>query len=742
MELLEGTVRRITFRNNENFYSVFRLDLAGSRFPATVVGFFPALKEGEQLRLEGEWITHPTFGRQFKTEKSEVILPTTENGLIRYLGSGLLKGIKQKRAEAMVQQFGQDILRVIRETPEALTAIRGIDKKMALRIRDELVSHKEIENFMVYLQGFEISPHLAMRIYKHYQNQGTGDMVNLIRSNPYRLADEVFGIGFRTADDIGQKLGISAEDPQRLKAGVRYVLSEQTNDGHCYVPKSLILEQASNFLQAKPELLEHALLELLHSGDCIGEVAPSGEERVYLAPFFYAESRAAQRLQWLIASGGSQQTLTGEEAWQEQYRLHIAPLEVNLGIHFAKEQIQALQQALMNNVTVITGGPGTGKTTIVRALTLLYQRQQAKILLAAPTGRAAKRLSEVTGREAKTIHRLLEYSFVAGVGVDFARNEDNPLSCDLLIVDESSMIDILLFYHLLKALPPGCRLILIGDQDQLPSVGPGNVLKDLIESQCLPVVRLKTVFRQAEQSLIVTNAHRIHGGEMPQYGQPDGDFFFMEKDDGEEVLQLVCDLAAQRLPSFLQVDPWDGIQVLTPMKRGSVGVDQLNHSLQQRLNPAAANKPELMRAGVAYRLGDKVMQIRNNYDKGVFNGDIGRVVEVDREVSSLTVEYIDGEGSHFVAYEDNELDELVQSYAITVHKSQGSEYPAVIIPLLTQHAIMLQRNLLYTAVTRGKKLVVIVGSKKALRLAIQRNDVTVRFTALAERLRGGTHPLA
>ena len=742
MIAIEGTVRRITFRNEDNFYSVFRLEVPESRFPVTVVGSFAALKEGEQLRLEGDWIHHPTFGRQFKAEKSEVLLPTTESGLIRYLGSGLLKGIKKKRAEAMVHHFGKDVLRVIREDPKALTVIRGIDEKLAYRIRDNLLTHKEIENFMIYLQGFDISPHLAIRIYKHYSNQGQSDLVHLIRSNPYRLADEVFGIGFRTADEIGQKLGIPSEDPQRLKAGLRHVLSEQTNEGHCYVPQDMLLELASNALLADPENIQKALNDLLTNGECMAEPTINGQISVYLMPFYYAESRAAQRLLWLVNSGGSQQTLMAKETWQQQYREDIAPLEAKLGLRFAEEQIFALQQALNHQVTIITGGPGTGKTTIVRALTMLYNQRQAKILLAAPTGRAAKRLNEVTGREAKTIHRLLEYSFVAGVGVDFARNEDNPLSCDVLILDESSMMDILLFYHVLKAIPLGCRLILIGDQDQLPSVGAGNVLKDLIDSGKIPVVTLKTVFRQAEQSLIVTNAHRIRSGEMPQYGQPDADFFFMEKEDPEEVLQLVCDLATKRLPAFLKVDAYEGIQVLTPMRRGSIGVDQLNHSLQERLNPANSGKPELQRAGVSYRLGDKVMQIRNNYDKGVFNGDIGRIVEVDREALLLVVEYADGEGNHLIPYEDHELDELTQSYAITVHKSQGSEYPAVIIPLLTQHAILLQRNLLYTAVTRGKKLVVIVGSKRALHLAIQRNEVAIRYTALAQRLRGESHALS
>lgn len=731
METLEGTVRRITFRNEENFYSVFRLEVANNRYPQTVVGYFPALKEGEQLKLEGEWVTHPTFGRQFKAEKSEVILPTTKGGLIRYLGSGLLRGIGPKRAEALVEHFGLDVLDVIKENPKAMTIIKGIDEKLALRVQLDLIGHEEIERFMIYLQGYEISPNLAMRIYRHYQHKGQIDLVQMIEANPYRLAEEVFGIGFRTADEIGQKLGVSSSDPKRIRAGLRFVLSEMTSEGHCFLYKEDLLVLAEEFLQADPEQMEQALKELIESEHFVLDYDSDRRERIYLVPFYVAETKVADNLRML---GSLQMPLLNKEDLNELYLEDIKPIEAELDLEFASEQIKALSTALNSNITIITGGPGTGKTTVVRAIEAIYSNRGATVFLAAPTGRAAKRLKEVTGKEAKTLHRLLEYNFMAGEGITFARNEDKPLACDVLIVDEASMIDIILFHHLLKALSFQSRLILIGDQDQLPSVGPGNVLKDLIASDYLPVVRLQTIFRQAEESLIVQNAHRINQGQMPIIDDNKRDFFFMEKEDPLEAAQLVTDLAAQRLPAFLNLADGEGVQVITPMRKGSIGVDSLNIALQERLNPRNNNKPAITKTGVSFSAGDKVMQIRNNYDKGIFNGDIGQIVEIDTENNQLIVEFQDGEGRHFVPYEESDLDELVLSYAITIHKSQGSEYPAVVIPLLTQHAIMLQRNLLYTGITRGKELVVVVGSKRALYMAVRNNDIAIRYTGLAQRL--------
>lgn len=735
MQLLEGTVERITFRNDETLYTVARFKVGRREGPVTVVGNFPSIIVGESLRLEGEWITHPEYGRQFKVNKAETMIPATVNGLERYLGSGLVKGIGPKTAKKLVERFGLDILDIIEQDPRRLTELPGISISKAERIQAAYLEQKEMKDVLIYLQGHGISATYAVKIYKHYRDQ----TMAIVQQNPYRLADEVFGIGFKTADKIAQQLGVDPSSPHRLASGLQYVLGELANDGHTYVPATELLSQAAENLEVEAHLLQEPLLKLAENRQVFIE-ADADEQRVYLAPFFYAETGVARLLRTLTHGQplATQLALGGlERMVEEQTNQEIDQAERAQEITFAPEQREALRRALSVGVVVITGGPGTGKTTIVRALLELYQLRGAKVLLAAPTGRAAKRMTEATGRPAKTIHRLLEYSFVAGEGMNFARNEENPLEADVVILDEVSMVDLLLMYNFLKALPPSCRLVLVGDRDQLPSVGAGNVLKDIIASETIPTVTLKTIFRQAQQSMIVVNAHRINQGELPLLNERQADFFFMEEETPEKALPLILDLCARRLPNYVKVDPLDGIQVLAPMRRGAVGVETLNHELQQALNPAnPRQKPELRVAGTVYRLGDKVMQIRNNYQKNVFNGDIGRITQIDSEEGELTVDFPEAEGVHRVSYELTELDELVLSYAVSVHKSQGSEYPVVVMPVMTQHFMMLQRNLLYTGITRAKRLVVLVGSKKALAIAVSNNRVADRYSRLAERLRG------
>ncbi len=731
MQLLEGTVERITFRSDETLYTVARFKVGRREGPVTVVGSFPSINVGESLRLEGEWITHPEYGRQFKVNKIETMIPATVNGLERYLGSGLVKGIGPKTAKKLVERFGLDILDIIEHEPRRLTELSGISVSKAERIQSAFLEQKEMKDVLVYLQGHGISATYAVKIYKHYRDQ----TMAIVQQNPYRLADEVFGIGFKTADKIAQQLGVDPSSPHRLASGLQYVLGELANDGHTYVPEAELLSQAAENLEVEAHLLQEPLLQLAEKRQVFIE-PDLHEQRVYLAPFFYAEAGVARLLR-VLAMGQMQSTQLSLGGLERMVEEEIDQAERVQGITFAPEQRQALRQALNSGVVVITGGPGTGKTTIVRALLELYQLRGAKVLLAAPTGRAAKRMTEATGRPAKTIHRLLEYSFVAGEGMNFARNEQNPLEADVVILDEVSMVDLLLMYSFLKALPPSCRLVLVGDRDQLPSVGAGNVLKDIIDSETIPTVTLKTIFRQAQESMIVVNAHRINEGEFPLLNERQADFFFMEEETPEKALPLILNLCARRLPNYTKVDPLDGIQVLAPMRRGAVGVETLNHELQQALNPAdGRKKPELRVAGTVYRLGDKVMQIRNNYQKNVFNGDIGRITQIDNEEGELTVDYPEAEGIHRVSYELTELDELVLSYAVSVHKSQGSEYPVVVMPVMTQHFMMLQRNLLYTGITRAKRLVVLVGSKKALAIAVNNNRVADRYSRLAERLRG------
>lgn len=723
MEQLVGTLERITFRNDENFYSVLRLRCREHKDLVTAIGTFPQLAVGETLELTGEWVLHAEYGRQFRAESYQSLVPHTLTGLERYLGSGLVKGVGPATAKRIVQKFGMKSLEILENHPEQLGRVSGIGEAKAKAIGKAFAEQQEMRDLMIFLQGYGVTPGFAAKVCRHYGQ----DAKQVIEENPYRLADEVFGIGFKTADKLAQQMGLEPESQERLVAGVKFTLGQLAEQGHTSYPLLEFYQAAAAILEVAPELLAEPC-ELLRREKEIFLVDADDQRMIYLAPFFYAEQGVTKRLAELARQPLQTEILPAVE--QE-----LAQLEQEQRLRLAPEQREALLAALQHGVTVITGGPGTGKTTIVRTLLKLLANRDKSVLLAAPTGRAAKRMTETTGVEAKTIHRLLEYSFVEGQGMSFSRNEDSPLAADVIILDEVSMIDILLMYHFLKAIPAGCRLVLVGDVDQLPSVGPGNVLRDIIDSQTVTTVRLCTIFRQAGESMIVVNAHRVNTGEFPFLNAKGKDFFYLEEEDPQKILEHVQNLCRNRLPNAYGYHPYEDIQVLTPMRRTLIGVENLNASLQQVLNPPTAQKAEIRLAWFTFRVGDKVMQIRNNYQKQVYNGDIGRIRAIDREEGELHVLYPDGRGERLVTYDLVEADELTLAYAISVHKSQGSEYPVVVMPISTQHYIMLQRNLLYTALTRAKKLVVLVGTKKALAMAVKNNKVEERHTLLAWRLR-------
>lgn len=701
----EGVVERITFHNEENGYTVARFKTATESL--TVVGYLPGINVGESLRLGGEWMVHPTYGRQFKVETHDVLPPVTVEGLERYLGSGMIKGIGPVTAKKIVETFGLATLQVIDESPERLREVEGIGPQKAEKIRKALEEQKQVQQMMVFLRGVGITPSLATKIYRHYGEKAAG----VIRENPYRLADELFGVGFKTADHIAGLLG--RKDPaavERVRAGVLYFLRKATEEGHVYVPLDEFVTNVSKELEAPAEVVRRAIASLGAEKEVYVEA-----DRLYLATFYWCERKAAEKLLLLLKRRPAERSIlfSGEELDTLTF-----------------EQRLAVEKALQEGVLMITGGPGTGKTTTIRSLIRLCRLRGEKALLAAPTGRAAKRLKEATGEEAKTIHRLLEFGYTPGSGLSYGRNEERPLEADIVIIDEVSMLDLPLFYQLLKALTPGTRLVLVGDQDQLPSVGPGSVLRDLIAAEVIPLVRLQTIFRQAKESKIVTNAHRINQGKMPTF-QGAADFFFINAAAPEQIVEEIVRLVTVRLPRYLKCDPVEDIQVLSPMRKTITGVDNLNTLLQQALNPRAGAAVEVRFGERVFRRRDKVMQIRNNYGKMVFNGDLGKIVQIDPEEQVLTVAFTDEQEERLVNYAYEELDELVLAYAISVHKSQGSEYPVVIIPVTTQHYILLQRNLLYTGITRAKKMVVLVGTKKALAIAVQNNKTENRYSWLA-----------
>ena len=716
MEALRCVVERITYQNEKNGYSVIRCRAKDYQELITVVGVMPEIHVGSVLSLTGKWKFDPKFGRQFVAETVEETLPATVYGIEKYLGSGLIKGIGPRFAKRIVNAFGEDTLRIIEEQPDELLKISGIGPLRVERIKKSWAEQKEIKNIMLFLQGHDVSTSHATKIFKTYGDNS----IAVVQENPYRLADDIWGIGFHTADSIAQKLGFDRTKPVRLRSGLLYTINKLSEEGHCYATREPLLKAGAELLDVKEELLSVTLDEMILAEDVKTEEIPeTGEDAIYLPPFFFSEIGTARRLREIFSS--PKQLSLNSEGLEDRIRQKT-------GIVYDEVQMKAIRTALGSKVLILTGGPGTGKTSTTRGIITAFGETGAKILLAAPTGRAAKRLSETTGMEAKTVHRLLEVKPPEG----YQRNESNPLEGDVLIVDECSMIDLLLMHNLLKAVPDSMTLILVGDVDQLPSVGAGNVLRDLIDSGCFPVVRLTKIFRQAQSSRIITNAHRINKGQMPDLSNGrESDFFFVEQEDAEAAAGEIVDLIKTRLPAHYRVSPRD-IQVLSPMQRGAVGAANLNQMIQEAVNPGETG---FRRGGVQFRVRDKVMQIRNNYEKEVFNGDIGIVESTDPEERELTVSF---EGRS-VPYDISELDELVLAYAVTIHKSQGSEYPIVVMPILMSHYVMLQRNLVYTGVTRAKKVFVLVGTRKALALAVRNSTVRKRNTLLAFRIQRCFH---
>lgn len=715
-QTLTGVFDRASYANSETGFTIASLTPEGSDIPVTIVGNLFGAREGETLKLTGSWAQHPKFGRQFKINSFVPILPTQTEAIQKYLASGLIRGIGEVYAQRIVNKFGLNTFEVLDQTPERLHEVPGVGRKRREMITRAWESQKSIREVILFLQEYAISPAWAVRLYKIYGPHAA----TILRTDPFRLALEVSGIGFASADKIARAAGIAADDPKRIQAAVKHRLSEYANDGHTFAPYDLLEAETAKMIEVSPEPVREAVVELFRTGSLICEKLPEGDKSVYDEPLHRAEVRVAEALL---------RRLNVKKKWpQIDEDREIEAFERRYNFQFASRQKQALQLAFKGQSLVLTGGPGTGKTTTVRGIIEILSRHGVMIALAAPTGRAAKRLSETTRMPASTIHRLLKWNPQTGT---FTYNENNPIEADVLIIDETSMLDITLAHSLMKAVPLRASLIFVGDIDQLPSVGPGNFLSDLIKSGIFPVVRLDEIFRQAARSMIVVNAHRINQGQFPIVKPseefPNPDFFFIAKQEPAEVLDAVKELVVDRIPKKFRLDPLNDVQVITPMRRGDLGVTRLNEALQQLLNP---EKRVFMRGRLAFKIGDKVMQVRNNYEREVFNGDIGRIVSINEESQQVGVVF----DNRTVPYPYEDLDDLTLAYAITVHKSQGSEYPAVVIPLHTQHYVLLQRNLFYTAITRGKKLVCVVGSHRALNIAIKNAGEVVRFSGLRQRL--------
>jgi len=723
VEKISGSVERITYYNEENGYSVLRIapdeaqGAAEDRYGlVTVIGNLPELSPGEYLRLNGEWVDHPRHGRQFKVETIEQAYPATIEGVKRYLGSGLLDGIGPKLAERIVDHFGAETLEIIEKHPQRLRQVPDIGPKRVRIIVEAWEEQRQIKEIMIFLHSHGITTNLALKIYKHYGDQA----LPVVQGNPFQLARDIFGVGFKTADRIAQSMGLPVDHPTRIEAGLLYLLEEFSNEGHVFAPRSLLADRAVELLGIDRsqvwEALEHLEADELIKMDAVPMAAqdlPEDDLAVYLAPYYYAELGTARRLKDLLSAFPPRLS-------------DIPPLFTPLDEALSEEQADAVRKTLANPVSVLTGGPGTGKTTSIQALISVAESAGKRFALASPTGRAAKRLSEATGKPASTLHRLLEYSPVEG----FIRGAETPLKLDLLVVDEASMLDVMLANSLLRALEPGTHLLLVGDIDQLPSVGAGDVLREIINSGQVPVTRLTEIFRQAAGSEIITNAHLINQGEMPIFDSEAEDFFRFPADTPERAADWIEDLVINRIPEKFGLSHSD-IQILVPMYRGPAGIHAINARLQEVLNPPGPLKPECKLFGTVYRPGDKVMQVRNDYEKQVFNGDIGFIQSISATEQTLTIDF-DGNP---VVYAWSEGDQLTLAYAVSVHKSQGSEFPVIVMPLLTQHYMMLQRNLLYTAITRAKRVCVLVTNPKALGIAVNNNRVAERFTALAWRMK-------
>lgn len=733
MDTLTGSVERVTFYNPKNGYTVLRLRPEGQGRQhqlgltkdglLTVIGNLPELTSGEHLKLQGTWDNHPIHGKQFKAEVCDQILPSTVAGIQSYLGSGMIKGIGPKLAERIVERFQVETFDVIEQQPERLLNVPGIGQDRTDKIISAWKEQKQVKEIMVFLHSHGVSTNLAVKIYKTYGDRA----LKIVQENPYQLERDIYGVGFKTADRIAQALGLATDHPSRIEAGIVFALNEMIENGHVYAPREMLIGKTLELLGVSPDLIPPALERLKQEERIRPELVPMSDKRtqsdqsiaeaqagygipvIYLTPLYFGEKGVAERIKSLNIGT-------------------LFPLsKASAADDLSAEQHEAVLDALTHPVSILTGGPGTGKTTCLKALIGLLDKQNLRYALASPTGRAAKRLSEATGHPASTIHRLLEFSPVEG----FQRTNDRPLDIDFLVVDEVSMLDLLLANHLLKALKPGTHLLLVGDVDQLPSVGAGDVLRELINSGTVPVSHLTTIFRQAADSQIIANAHKINRGEMPVFSKEHGDFFLFPAEDASAAADWVVDVVAERIPQKFGFNALTDIQVLAPVYRGPAGVTALNQRLQEKLNPASGNKLERSLYGTIYRVGDKVMQTRNNYDKDAYNGDIGFIRDIDVIEQTICIDF-DG---RLVTYDWSEVDELTLAYAISVHKAQGSEFPVVVMPVVTQHYMMLQRNLLYTAITRARKLCILAGSQRAIGMAVKNNKVTQRFTALGWRLK-------